>query len=340
MIFVTSGEPAGIGPDIILKTAVSGFSFPWVVLGDKRLFAERAERLNLAITIRDYVPCTSAPSPKGRGETQEHLQVPSPKKGEHKHNELWIWDIPLKVPVVPGCLDIRNASYVLELLQKAGEKCLHEKGHALVTAPIHKGIIIESGVPFTGHTEYFAELSKTPEVVMLLAADTLRIALATTHLPLKAVPSAITQDKLSRVIQIIHHDLQGKWKINQPHIAVCGLNPHAGEGGHLGREEIEVIIPVLNKMRSEGLHVSGPFPADTVFTQMSHADVILAMYHDQGLPVIKYAAFHEAVNITLGLPFIRTSVDHGTALALAGTDEASESSLVYAVNTAWRILQT
>ncbi len=322
MILISSGEPAGIGPDIILKLIQRKviFSKPWVVLGDCDLFRTRAKQLNIAIEIKEYSP--------GEAIDQRADQT-----------ALWIWPVALNVSVKPGKLNAQNAEYVLNLLKIGTQACMDGLFDGLVTAPVHKGIINDAGYSFSGHTEYFAELTQTPEVVMMLASEYLRVALVTTHLPLREVSNAITPQKLETVIKIIHYDLKKYFHMPFPQIYVAGLNPHAGESGHLGREEIEVISPVLTRMREENIKVYGPFPADTLFTQtyLAKADVFLAMYHDQGLGVLKYAAFDEAVNITLGLPFIRTSVDHGTALDLAGTGRASEKSLIKAVEMALRM---
>jgi len=300
IIAVTSGEPAGIGPDICLSLAERRFPARIVILGDRGLLEERARRL-------------------GRG--MAGLEI--------RH-------VPLRNSVMAGRLDPANARYVLDLLDAALAGCRSGEYAALVTAPVHKGVINDAGIPFTGHTEYLAEQTGTPRVVMMLAGAGLHVALATTHLPLKDVSAAITQDDLETTIRILHADLRTKFGFAHPRILIAGLNPHAGEGGHLGREEIEVIGPVLDKLRKEGMELVGPLPADTLFTKTvlagSHAQ--LAMYHDQGLTVLKYAAFDEGINVTLGLPIIRTSVDHGTALDLAGTGKASPTSLFAAVNAA------
>lgn len=322
MILISSGEPSGIGPDIVLQLTKHRLSHPWVVLGNVELFESRAKKLNLPVKINIYSPNTRL------------KEVVPP-------NEIWIWPISLKSTCEPGILNSNNAAYVLELLKTGAEACITGLFDALVTAPIHKGIIADAGFVFTGHTEYFAELTATNEVVMMLASKKLRVALVTTHLPLREVPDAITQKKLTQVIHIIYHDLKKYFGLDQPRIYVCGLNPHAGENGHLGREEIEIIAPVLKKLKDQGIFVEGPFPADSLFTKnyLNKADVFLAMYHDQGLSVLKYAAFDEAVNITLGLPFIRTSVDHGTALDLAGTGKASENSLLKAIEVAIHMIK-
>jgi 4-hydroxythreonine-4-phosphate dehydrogenase len=300
VIAVTSGEPAGIGPEICLMLAEKRFPARLVVFGDERLFAQRARRL---------------------GRRLAGLEI--------RH-------VPLRAPALAGRLDAANAAYVLEMLDAALAGCLRGEFAALVTAPVHKGIINAAGIPFTGHTEYLAAKTHTPHVVMMLAGGGLRVALATTHLPLKDVPAALTPERLETTLRILHGDLARKFGIARPRILVAGLNPHAGEGGHLGREEIEVIAPVLEKLRGEGMELVGPLPADTLFTKHvlagSHAQ--LAMYHDQGLAVLKYAAFDEGINVTLGLPIIRTSVDHGTALELAGAGRASPASLFAAVSAA------
>lgn len=300
VIAVTSGEPAGIGPDICLELARRRGAGRIVVLADRDLLAARAGRLGL--------PCDGFD----------------------------ILHVPLRQPSHPGRLDPGNAPYVLEMLDRALAGCRCGEFDAMVTAPVHKGIINDAGMSFTGHTEYLAEKTGTPRVVMMLAGAGLRVALATTHLPLKDVPAAITRPELETTIRILHADLAGKFGIARPRILVAGLNPHAGEGGHMGREEIEVIAPVLEKLRGEGMDLAGPLPADTLFTRgvLAGSDAQLAMYHDQGLAVLKYAAFEEGINITLGLPIIRTSVDHGTALDLAGTGRADSRSLFAAVDLA------
>lgn len=310
---ITSGEPAGIGIDICLALAQSELPCRCVILGDKNLFIDRALQLGLKVHFVDYPTMSPA------------------------LNILEILHIPVSKSVQAGVPDAENASYVLKLLDTAYEGIQTHQFSGMVTAPVHKGIINDAGHAFTGHTEYLADLSHTKKVVMMLAGGGLRVALATTHLPLKKVADAINQADLSEVIQILHHDLQFKFGIKNPQILVAGLNPHAGEDGHLGREEIEVITPVLNKMRACGINVKGPFPADTLFQpfMLKDADAVLAMYHDQGLPVLKYASFGEGVNITLGLPFIRTSVDHGTALDLAGTGKARAQSLSEAIKQAF-----
>lgn len=302
-IVVTSGEPAGIGPDICLALAGREFAADIVVLGDRELFAERAAQLG----------CDA--------------------------NTINVRHVPLKKSALAGRLDVANAPYVIELLDAALAGCESGAYAAMVTAPVHKGIINDAGLPFTGHTEYLAEKTGTPRVVMMLAGAGLRVALATTHLALKDVPAAITAMELETTLRILHGDLRTKFGIARPRILVAGLNPHAGEGGHMGREEIDIIAPVLDKLRQPehgGMELVGPLPADTLFTKnvLAGSDAQLAMYHDQGLAVLKFAAFDEGINVTLGLPVIRTSVDHGTALDLAGTGRASATSLFAAVEAA------
>lgn len=320
LIAVTSGEPAGIGPELCLKLADwSGAGHP-VVLGDRDLLAERAAALGWSITLRDYMP--------GQSAAAGHLDV---------------LHLPLAKPAQAGLLDPANGPYVLSLLDRALLGCQRGEFAAIATAPVHKGVINQAGMAFTGHTEYLAEKTGTPLVVMMLAGDTprgpLRVALATTHLPLKDVPAAITADLLERILRILDHDLRRKYGITAPRILVTGLNPHAGEGGYLGREEIDIIEPLLEKLRREGLQLSGPHPADTLFTPpvLAGGDAVLAMYHDQGLTALKYATFGNGINVTLGLPIIRTSVNHGTALTLAGTGQANPGSLFAAVAEAARM---
>lgn len=312
-LFITPGEPAGIGPELLVRLAQEPCLGERVVVADPELMQARAKRLALPLTLREFQPDAKA-RPQASG-------------------ELSILPVALNVPSVAGCLAVENAQYVLQTLSLAADNALSGVADALVTGPVHKGIINEAGVAFSGHTEFFAERAGVPKVVMMLAAGELRVALATTHLPLRAVADAITESSLEQVLRILHADLRADFGREQPRIVVLGLNPHAGEGGHLGREEIEVIEPLLARLRGEGLELIGPLPADTAFTPRALAgvDAVLAMYHDQGLPVLKYAGFGRAVNITLGLPFIRTSVDHGTALALAGTGRADSGSLAEAV---------
>lgn len=320
VIAVTSGEPAGIGPELCLRLAERSFPARVVVLGDRDLLAERAACLNLHTVLRDYVPGTPA--------------VPGVLDVLHS---------PLTRPSAAGRLDAANGPYVLALLDRALTGCLSGEFAAMATAPVHKGVINEAGIPFTGHTEYLAEKTGTPLVVMMLAGETgrgpLRVALVTTHLPLAAVPAAITPELLEKTVTILHRDLQSKYGLADPVILVTGLNPHAGEGGYLGREEIDVIAPALERLRQRGLKLIGPLPADTLFTPpvLGQGDAVLAMYHDQGLAPLKYATFGHGINVTLGLPVIRTSVDHGTALELAGSGRADPGSLFEAVNEAARM---
>lgn len=321
-IVVTAGEPAGIGPDILLMTAMQPQPLPLVAIADRELLAARARALNLDIRLVDpTAPGTKTPSSSGT---------------------LAVRHCPLRAPVEAGRLDPQNAAYVLETLDIAITGCLNGEYAAMVTCPIQKSVINDAGIHFSGHTEYLAEKTGTSRVVMLLAAGGLRVALATTHLALVDVPAAITRDSLTATLEILHADMQRRFGIPAPRIAVLGLNPHAGEGGHLGREEIEIISPVLESLRSSGMQLIGPLPADTAFTPraLKGMDVVLAMYHDQGLPVLKYAGFGSAVNITLGLPIVRTSVDHGTALDLAGTGRADAGSLVEAISQAVRMAKT
>ncbi len=314
-IALTAGEPAGIGPDLLVKLAQQAHPAQLVAIADPGLLRARAAQLGLPLRLHLWQPGTRAASNAG---------------------ELWIEPISLAAPTTAGVLDPRNARYVIDTLARACDGCSDGEFDALVTAPVHKGVINDAGMPFSGHTEFLAERTGTPKVVMMLATDTLRVALATTHLPLAAVPAAITRDTLREVLTILQRDLHDKFGIATPHIIVLGLNPHAGEGGHLGHEEIDVIEPVLNELRAQGFHLSGPLPADTAFTpkHLDNADAVLAMYHDQGLPVLKYQGFGRAVNVTLGLPIVRTSVDHGTALDLAGSGNIDDGSLRAALTLA------
>ncbi|WP_338809290.1 4-hydroxythreonine-4-phosphate dehydrogenase PdxA [Neisseria leonii] len=314
LLAVSSGEPAGIGPDICLDLPQAGLNAHCVVFGDKNLLAERARLLGKAVRLRDY--CAGMPSEPG---------------------VLDICHIPLRAPVQAGVLNTANAAYVLDILDAVYRGVADGRFAAMLTAPLHKGVMNDAGGAFfSGHTEYLAEKSGTRQVVMMLAGGGLRVALATTHLPLHAVPGAIDKPLLLSVLRILDGDLRRKFGIAAPKILVAGLNPHAGEGGHLGREEIDIITPALSAARAEGLDVHGPFPADTLFQpfMLKDADAVLAMYHDQGLPVLKFASFGQGVNITLGLPFIRTSVDHGTALDLAGSGRADSGSLMAAARLA------
>lgn len=313
VVAITSGEPAGIGPELCLRILEQEWPVHPVVLADRQLLEERARQLGYAVCFREYLPG----QPVARG-------------------FLDVLHVPLAVPCQPGQLDSKNAPYVLSLLDRALSGCVSGEFAAMVTAPVHKGVINQAGIPFSGHTEYLAEHTATPRVVMMLAGAGLRVALVTTHLPLKEVSGAITPAAVEETLRILHTDLVGKFGIAQPRILVAGLNPHAGEGGYLGMEEIEVIAPVLEKLRAEGMNLVGPLPADTLFTRnvLAGSDAQVAMYHDQGLAVLKYAAFEEGINITLGLPVIRTSVDHGTALDLAGTGRADPGSLFAALKLA------
>ncbi len=323
-LLYTAGEPSGIGPDLALLYATQknvankaiDQPFELVTIADPDLLLLRASQLNLSIQLKevniDEQPTVSKPS------------------------ELPIIPVKTAKPVQSGNPDIINAAYVLKTLDIAIDACLNHQSHAMVTGPIQKSIINDSGIAFSGHTEYLAQKTHTEQVVMMLATQGLRVALATTHLPLKDVPTAITQPLLTQVISILDGDLRDKFGIDKPNILVCGLNPHAGENGHLGKEELEVIIPTLEQLTDDGIACIGPLPADTLFTpkHLDHADAVLAMYHDQGLPVLKYKGFGSAANITLGLPIIRTSVDHGTALDLAGTGNIDLGSLLTAIDYA------
>lgn len=308
---VTAGEPAGIGPDLCLQ--LQGDESAPIIIADKVLLQQRAAQLGISVSLHDYMP--AAP---------------------RKPGSLNVLHVPLRRPVLAGQLDAGNSDYVLDTLRRAVQGCATGEFSGMVTAPVHKGIINDAGISFTGHTEFLAELTHTPQVVMMLAGGGMRVALATTHLPLRKVADAITQSLLEDILRILQRDLQRRFGIARPRLFVAGLNPHAGEDGHLGREEIEVMIPVLDKLRAEGMNVSVPLPADTLFAahRLRECDVVLTMYHDQGLPVLKHASFGAGVNITLGLPFIRTSVDHGTALELAGSGKANVGSLLEAIKVA------
>ncbi len=315
-IAVTCGEPAGIGPDIILQQALQEWPAQLVVLADPALLAQRAALLDLTLEIEAF---DAAAEP-----------------AVHRPGHLPVIAVPLAKPCIPGTLDTANAPAVVESLRLAAEGCIQGQFDAIVTPPVQKSIINEAGIPFSGHTEYFADITGTDQVVMMLASEQLRVALATTHLPLSAVPAAITRELLSSTLHILHRELQHKFRIPEPRIAVLGLNPHAGEGGHLGQEEINIITPTLKSLRQQGMNLLGPLPADTAFNPpvLANCDAVFAMYHDQGLPVLKYAGFGRAVNITLGLPLVRTSVDHGTALDLAGSGKADAGSLASALQMA------
>jgi 4-hydroxythreonine-4-phosphate dehydrogenase len=297
-LVITPGEPAGIGPDIVVQLAAAQPDLALTVVADQNLLAERAKQLG--------------------------MQLPK---------NLFIQHIPLAAPCRAGVLNPDNAGYVLDCLTQAATACMHKQYHALVTGPVHKGVINQAGISFSGHTEFLAKLTGSPLPVMLLVAESMRVALLTTHLPLAAVPAAVTKEKIVAVVRIIMRDLQHRFQLSQPRLAVCGLNPHAGENGYLGREDLDIIIPAIAQLREEKYWINGPLPADTAFTPdaLQQCDAVLTMYHDQGLPVIKAQHFSSAVNVTLGLPIIRTSVDHGTALALAGTGKAEFSSLSAAI---------
>ena len=299
-IAITSGEPAGIGPDICVLLAQHKIAADITVIGDADILAACAKQLKIDFPAKNVL------------------------------------HIPTATPVIAGTLNPANSQYVLNTLASASDGCMNGNFDAIVTAPVHKGVINDAGIAFTGHTEFFAERTNTPQVVMMLVGGGLRVALATTHLALKDVPSAITSERLEATIRILHKDLIQKFGLQAPRILVSGLNPHAGEEGYLGREEIDIINPVLAKLRAEGMQLIGALPADTLFTKkyLDNADCVLAMYHDQGLPVLKYASFGAGVNVTLGLPIIRTSVDHGTALDLAGTGNIDIGSLLAAVDLA------
>lgn len=313
---ITPGEPSGVGPDIVIQAIQKSFAAELVAVADPELLRSRAALLQLPLELVPFDPSISAkPLPPGK---------------------LSILPVTHKIAGQPGVLDAKNAAYVLDTLKIACTGCLNNRFDAMVTAPVNKAIINQAGFPFTGHTEYLAEICGSDHPVMMLANQQLRVALVTTHLPLSSVSSSITFELLEKVIRIVWHDLNVRFGITTPELLVCGLNPHAGEEGHLGREEIDVIIPIMQKLRKQGLHLHGPVPADTAFTpeRLNNIDAVITMYHDQGLPVLKAQGFGETVNITLGLPIIRTSVDHGTALSLAGTGKADASSLMAAIECA------
>ena len=312
-IAITAGEPAGIGPDLCVLLAAKSFAGDLVFLGDRNVLAARAKARGVAFALPDYSARDRKPA--------SLLHVPAAQA------------------VTPGKLDPRNGRHVLALLDRALDGCVSGEFDAMVTAPVQKSTLNDAGIPFTGHTEYLAERTRTPLVVMLLVGGGLRVALATTHLALAQVPRAITRERLEAIVRILHADLMKRFGIAKPRILVAGLNPHAGESGYLGREEIEAIRPAIENLAREGIAVSGPYPADTLFTPrvLSTGDAALAMFHDQGLPVLKHAAFGSAVNVTLGLPVIRTSVDHGTALDRAGSGEVDSGSLREAIALAFEM---
>lgn len=320
-IAITPGEPASVGPDILVELAQENWPVQLVAIADKDLLKERAENLNLPLCIVDYDPS-------------------KPIK-PHKAGTILVKHVPLSVPCTPGILNPDNGSYVVETLRIACESNMSGEFKAIVTGPVHKGLINQAGIPFSGHTEYFAQQANCTDVVMMLATEGLRVSLMTTHIPLAYVSKAITFERIEKITRILDNDLRQKFGIKSPKIYVCGLNPHAGEDGHLGREEIDTISPALESLRNEGINLVGPLPADTIFQEkyLADADAVLAMYHDQGLPVLKYKGFGSSVNITLGLPFIRTSVDHGTAIELAGTTQADSGSFRAAINNAIELVK-
>lgn len=321
-IIITSGEPAGIGPDLVVMLAQQAWDLDFVVLADPDLLQERAQMLGLPLKIELYSTDQTPTTRSGCG----HLQV-----------------LPLKLgaKAKAGKLNVANADFVIQMLTRAVSGCMSGEFSAMVTGPVHKGIINEAGLKFSGHTELLAEQSNTNRVVMMLATPGLRVALATTHLPLRDVADAITKPLVREILTITHQALQTQFAIPAPKIFVAGLNPHAGEDGHMGMEEIETINPVISELQNLGMDITGSYPADTMFTpdKLAIADAFVAMYHDQGLPVLKHKGFGNGVNITLGLPFIRTSVDHGTALDLAGTGKANAGSFNYAIRVAIEMLQ-
>ena len=301
---ITLGEPAGIGPDIVASALQNPSAHRRIVIGCARTLKARAQQLGLAMNLVDYGDCP------------------------YDTASIEVIDCPTEASVIPGTLNTANAASVLQSLARAAHGALRGEFDAIITAPVQKSVINDAGVSFSGHTEFFAEMAGVPKVVMMLVAGSLRVALVTTHLPLSAVPKAITSQAITETLNITQRDLQQHFGIANPRLAVLGLNPHAGEGGHLGREEIEIIAPCLEQLKSQGFDLLGPLPADTAFQPLilDQVDAVIAQYHDQGLPVLKYAGFGEAVNVTLGLPFVRTSVDHGTALDLAGTGRAKTGS--------------
>ncbi|MBE0482416.1 MAG: 4-hydroxythreonine-4-phosphate dehydrogenase PdxA [Bacterioplanes sp.] len=313
---ITAGEPAGIGPDLCVQIAQQTHAQQLIVIADPELLTQRAQQLNLPLVVRAFDPA-------------------QPRQASQQ-GELWVHAVKLHQTASAGQLNPSNSPYILETLRIAAQGCLDQHWDGIVTAPVHKGIINEAGVQFSGHTEYFRDYCGVEEVVMMLATTDLRVALVTTHLPLRDVADAITPDRIRRVVRILHHDLVHFFGLATPRILVAGLNPHAGEDGHLGREELDIIEPTLQSLREEGINLIGPLPADTLYTpkHLQHADATLAMYHDQGLPVLKFHGFGRAANITLGLPIIRTSVDHGTALDLAGSGHADCGSLLTAIDVA------
>ncbi|PCJ45462.1 MAG: 4-hydroxythreonine-4-phosphate dehydrogenase PdxA [Gammaproteobacteria bacterium] len=316
-LLITPGDPAGIGPELCIQIAQSSFAAELIFIADPELLRFYANKLSIDVKLEDWTPSNR---------TRSH----------HQAGRLKVYSTKLRDKITPGELSLENAHYVVETLDKASDLLLNDQADALVTGPVHKAIINQAGIAFSGHTEYLAEKSSTEQVVMMLSCADFRVALVTTHLPLKEVSDAITEQRLTRVLKVLEQDMRQKFHLETPVIHVCGLNPHAGEDGILGNEEIETITPVLEKLRKQGFSLKGPIPADTALTPkgLEGADVTLAMYHDQGLSVLKYAGFGKAVNITLGLPYIRVSVDHGTALDLAGKGTANCGSLREALNQA------
>ena len=316
---ITPGEPGGIGPDLVLQLATQAHDFQMVAIGDQTMLQERAELLGLDINFKPFLSAAA--------------------RSTHIAGELEVLNIQLPSKAVCGTLDPSNALYILETLEVATQGCKDKTFDALVTGPIHKGIINEAGIPFTGHTEFLAEQCGGCMPVMMLSTEEMRVALVTTHLPLSEVSKAITKETLEEVISILNNDLINRFGLSNPAIDICGLNPHAGENGYLGREEIEIIQPVIDKLQKQGMNLSDALPADTIFTQryLEKSDATLAMYHDQGLPVLKHSGFGKAVNVTLGLPIIRTSVDHGTALELSGSGKADSGSFLYACQVAQKM---
>ena len=353
-LVITAGEPAGIGPELCVQLAAVTPGL--LIIADKHLLQRRAEQLGINLEIKDWDAAGAFPA-QLRGRAPSYcVKVESvdwgvasgesgagdpPPVTSPLSPSLDVIHVPLAVPSVAGQLNSANSEYVLNTLRRAIQGCLSGEFSGMVTAPVHKGIINDAGIPFTGHTEFLAELTNTRQVVMMLAGGGMRVALVTTHLALREVPDAITAPLLEEVVTIVHRDLQRRFGIQNPRILVAGLNPHAGEGGHMGREEIDIMIPALDKLRAQGINVSPPLPADTLFTphKLAQCDCVLIMYHDQGLPVLKHASFGQGVNITLGLPIIRTSVDHGTALDLAGTGKSNCGSLLEAITVARQMAQ-
>jgi len=320
-IIITPGEPAGIGPDVCIDLLDTPPQCEIILVADQHLLHQRAELLGKSLALETV--------------GADHMQEPAIA------GRIAILHVPLATPAIAGKLDPGNAAYVLECVRAAALLCLKGSAQALVTGPVHKGIINQAGIPFTGHTGFLAGLCHCEQVVMMLATPGLRVALATTHIPLHEVERTLSPELLEQVIRIIDHDLRTRFGLRQARIRVCGLNPHAGEDGHLGTHERDILTPVLQKLRQQGFDLHGPVPADTAFLpdSLSDVDVVLAMYHDQGLPVLKYAGFRQAVNVTLGLPINRTSVDHGTALSLAGSGKADSASLRYALTLALQLTQ-